>query len=111
VFEEKYRNLGYWQSENDQAVWTMNVTQPGRYGVTIDYACDDGSAGNSFQIELGTQRLTGQVASTNNWDNYRRVKVGEMELTAGKHRLTFRSQGPIRGALIDLRDVKLAPEK
>lgn len=111
VFEDKYRNLGYWQSENDQAVWTMNVTQPGRYGVTIDYACDDGSAGNSFQIEVGSQRLTGQVAGTGNWDSYRRVKIGEVELTAGQHRLTFRSQGPIRGALIDLRDVKLAPEK
>jgi hypothetical protein len=87
----------------------MNVTEPGRYNVTIDYACDDASAGNTFQIELGSQRLTGQVASTGNWDSYRRVKVGELDLTAGQHRLTFRSQGSIRGALIDLRDVKLAP--
>jgi putative membrane-bound dehydrogenase-like protein len=109
VFEEKYRNLGYWSSENDQAIWTMHVTQPGRYTVTIDYACDDGVAGNALLIELGDQRLSSQVAGTGSWDNYRRVKVGELDLTAGTHRLTFRSQGPIRGALLDLRDVKLAP--
>lgn len=109
VFEEKYRNLGYWQSENDQAVWTMNVTQPGRYAVTLDYACDDGSAGNAFQVELGSQRLSSQITGTGSWDNYRRLKVGDLDLTAGIHRLTFRSQGPVRGALIDLRDVKLAP--
>jgi putative heme-binding domain-containing protein len=109
VFEEKYRNLGYWSSENDQAVWTMNVVQPGRYAVTLDYACDDGAAGNTFQIELGSQRLSGQVTATGSWDNYRRMKVGDLDLTAGTHRLTFRSQGPLRGPLIDLRDVKLSP--
>ncbi len=109
VFEEKYRNLGHWQSENDRAVWTMNVVQPGRYGVTLDYACEDTVAGNSFLVELGSQRIGGQVTGTGSWDNYRRIKVGELDVSAGTQRLTFRSQGPVRGALIDLRDVKLAP--
>jgi hypothetical protein len=109
VFEEKYRNLGYWQSENDRAVWSMNVVQPGRYAVTLDYACEDAVAGNSFLIELGSQRIGSQVTGTGSWDNYRRIKVGELDVPAGTQRLTFRSQGPVRGALIDLRDVKLAP--
>jgi hypothetical protein len=109
VFEEKYRNLGYWQNENDQAVWTIHVIQPGRYAVSLDYACEDSSAGNAFQLELGPQRLTGTVPGTGSWDSYRRHAVGELNLTAGTHRLAFRSQGPIRGALIDLRDVKLTP--
>jgi hypothetical protein len=109
VFEEKYRNLGFWQSENDRAVWTMNVTQPGRYVVTLDYACEDSAAGNSFLIEQGSQRLSGQVSGTGSWDNYRRMKVGELDLPTGMQRLSFRSLGPVRGALIDLRDVKLAP--
>jgi putative heme-binding domain-containing protein len=109
VFEDRYRNLGNWRSENDRAVWTMNVVEPGRYAVTLDYACDDGVAGNSFLVELGSQRLAGQVAGTGSRDNYRRVKVGELDVPAGEQQLTFRSQGPVRGALIDLRDVKLAP--
>ena len=109
VFEDKYGNLGYWQSENDQAVWTMHVTQPGRYNVTLDYACDDGSAGNTFQIELGTQRLSGTG------DRHR--QLGQLPPPEGRrlrpdcrHAPPHLPQPrPHPRRLIDLRDVKLAP--
>ena len=111
VLEEKYRNLGYWQSENDAAVWSIEVAQPGAYNVSLDYACDDSSAGNTFVIEVGPQRLTGKVASTGSWDAYKGMKPGKIDVPAGSHRVVFRSQGAIQGALLDLREIKLLPAK
>jgi len=111
VLEEKYRNLGYWQSENDAAVWTLEVTQPGAYNVALDYACAASSAGNAFVLEVAGERLTGRVESSGSWDTYRGLRPGRITLPAGQHRVTFRSQGAIQGALLDLREIKLLPAK
>jgi putative membrane-bound dehydrogenase-like protein len=108
VFEDKYANLGFWANEDDHAVWTVELRQRGRYTVWLDYACTDGSAGDTFQLHAGDERLTGKVAGTGSWDDYRQTKVGEIALAAGRQRLVFRSLGKIEhGALIDLKSVKL----
>jgi putative membrane-bound dehydrogenase-like protein len=109
LLEKQYGNLGFWRSENDHAVWTAEVPRTGKYAVWLDYACDDGSAGNSYVLQAGLERLTGKVAGTGNWDTYKQVKVGEIQLQAGQQRLVFRSVGRIRTALIDLRSIRLAP--
>jgi putative membrane-bound dehydrogenase-like protein len=110
LFEDQYKNLGYWCNEDDHAVWTVEVPKAGRYTVTLDWACVDSSAGNFFQLLAGEHRLTGKIAGTGTWDIYRQTKVGEIELAAGKQRLVFRSVGTIRnGAMIDLKSIKLAP--
>jgi hypothetical protein len=103
--------LGYWQSENDAAVWTLEVTQPGQYNVALDYACVASSAGNAFVLEVAGERLTGRVESSGGWDTYRGLRPGRITLPAGQHRVTFRSQGAIQGALLDLREIKLLPAK
>jgi putative membrane-bound dehydrogenase-like protein len=109
VLEKQYGNLGYWSSENDHAVWTVEVTRPGKYALWLDFACDDGSAGNAFVVQAGAERLTGKVASTGGWDDYKQTKVGDITLAAGQQRVVFRSSGKIAGALIDLRAIKLVP--
>ena len=111
IFEQKYRNLGYWQSENDAAAWSIEVTQPGAYAVSIDYACDDANAGNVFVLQAGAEKLSGRVAGTGNWDTYKSLKPGQITLAAGPQRIIFRPQGAIQGAMIDLREVKLMPVK
>jgi putative membrane-bound dehydrogenase-like protein len=111
VLEEKYRNLGYWSKPDDEASWTMNVARAGRYTVQLDFACEEGAAGNRFVIEAGKSRLEGKVASTGNWDTYQNRQVGVIELAEGEQRLTMRPEGAIRGALIDLRGIRLVPVK
>jgi putative heme-binding domain-containing protein len=109
VFEEKYGNLGYWQSEEDRAVWTLQPPQAGRYRVSLDYACPDDAAGDAFLLEVAGQTLTGRVESTGSWDDYRSKSIGEIELPQGASELQIRSAGPIRSALIDLREIRLTP--
>jgi putative membrane-bound dehydrogenase-like protein len=110
VFETRYKNLGYWSSENDQAIWSLEATRPGKYSVLLDYACDSGVAGNDFVLEIGDARLTGKIAGTGSWDEYREARLGAVELKAGAQRLLFRSSGKIAGALLDLRTIRLVPE-
>ncbi len=109
VLESKYGNLGYWSSNDDHAVWTVEVTRPGKYAVWLDWACDDRMAGRAFLLEASSHRLTGRVAGTGNWDTYRQAQVGEVVLSAGPQRVVFRSAGNIAGSLIDLKAIKLVP--
>lgn len=37
------------------------------------------------------------------------MKIGDLTLTPGRHRLVLRPEGPIRGALIDLKAIELRP--
>jgi putative heme-binding domain-containing protein len=111
VLEKQFGNLGYWTTQEDRAVWTVEVTRPGKYAVWLDWACDDGASRKMFLLESGPNRLTGRVASTGNWGTYRQAKVGEIVLPAGRQRVTFRSAGRIFGPLLDLKSVKLVPQR
>ena len=107
MLEKQYGNLGYWSSPDDQAVWTVEVPQAGKYAVWFDYACDNGTAGNVFLLQAGADKLTGKVAGTGTWDNYRQARVGEIMLLAGRQQIILRAGGPIGGELIDLRVIQL----
>jgi putative membrane-bound dehydrogenase-like protein len=110
VLEKQYGNLGFWKSDDDHAIWTVEIVKAGKYAVSLDWACDDKSAGKLFVIQGGAAPLTGKVASTGSWDNYKGSRVGEMVLAVGKQRLTFRSAGPLSvSPLIDLRSIRLVP--
>jgi putative heme-binding domain-containing protein len=108
-FEPLRLNLGYWRSEDDRAVWTVEVPRAGKYTVSLNYACPDNIAGNRFQLEAGGRRLTGIVAGTGGWHAYKQAKAGEIELAAGRQTITLRSAGKINEYLMDLRSVRLVP--
>jgi hypothetical protein len=109
VYEPKYGNLGYWQSADDNAVWTVRFPRPGTYDVWLDYACDTPGAGNAFVIRMGTHEITGRIEATGSWDNYRKVKAGRVQVEPGDERVTFRSSGAINQYLCDLRGLELVP--
>jgi putative heme-binding domain-containing protein len=111
VFESQHGNLGYWTSPQDHAAWTVDVPQERTFAVSLHYACEKGSAGNAFSLRIGETTIHGEVAGTGSWNDYRRVRVGEVRLSAGRHEVTMRSRGPVRGALIDLRAIELVPVK
>lgn len=109
ILEEKYRNLGYWGSIEDHAIWSLDLPKAGKYRVTIEYASDDSSAGSRWLLSVAQETLTGAVEGTGGWDNYRSVNVGEVDLPAGSSELVLRSDGNIRSNLFDLRSIRLMP--
>jgi putative heme-binding domain-containing protein len=109
VFEAPLQNLGYWGSESDRAAWDVELLQAGEWEVTLEYACDDSAAGNELALESAASRLSFRVTGTGGWSSYRSVPLGRLALPAGRSNVTARSAGPIRGALLDLRAVRLSP--
>jgi putative membrane-bound dehydrogenase-like protein len=111
VFEPQYGNLGYWQSDDDHAAWSFEIVRPGKYAVSLDYACEEGAAGQTVALDVGGQRLTAKVPGTGNWDSYRQLPLGQVELAAGVQPLVVRPDGRLGGPLIDLKSVRLRPVK
>jgi putative membrane-bound dehydrogenase-like protein len=109
VYEEPFCNVGYWHGIDDHVVWKVEMERETTFDVWLDWACDDGVAGNAFVLEGGTAALRGKVHATGGWDRYRQEKIGRVTVAAGSGRLTFRPDGGVRGALLDLRGIHFVP--
>ncbi len=107
VFETEHQNLGWWGSLADRATWTLETGAAGTYELFLDYACDDGSAGNTLVVEIGESTLTPRIAGTRSWNAYQSVSIGMVELPAGACALTARAGEPLAGYLLDLRSIRL----
>ncbi len=111
VLEKTHGNLGYWSSDDDHVVWTLEVPRAGTYTVDLEWACADDSAGNIALLQIGAKKMTQKVAGTGTWDDYRLHWIGTVALPMGAVEVTMCAQGPIRGALIDLKGIYLAPKQ
>jgi putative heme-binding domain-containing protein len=111
IFEHKHDNLGYWVSDDDHAIWSIDGARPGTYDVVLHFACDPKAAGNGYSISAGKSRVTGKVPDTGSWDNFRSAKVGQIELTGGPQRVALRPTDVVHYALIDLKAIELVPAK
>jgi putative membrane-bound dehydrogenase-like protein len=109
VFEPAFRNLGYWGSADDHAVWSLEIVEQATYRVTLDFACHDGTAGNVFVLSVGGQQLEGRVPGTGTWETYQQVDVGEVTLPPGRYELVLRPAAAPAGYLMDLRGIRLRP--
>ncbi len=107
--EQLFKNLGKWESENDRAVWNVELPKAGRYTMWLNFSCRDDDAGNTWLLEAGDKTLSGKVTATGSKDRYEEIRVGEIDLPAGNQQITFRSSGPIKGRLLQLGGVLLKP--
>jgi putative heme-binding domain-containing protein len=111
AYEAPFQNIGMWHGLNDHVIWTVQVPKRGSYDVYLDWACDNGSAGNRFILEAPETSLTHEVADTGGWSHYLRVRIGRIKLEEGLQRIKVRPAGPaLHGALLDLRTIYLAPQ-
>lgn len=110
VFEQPFRNIGWWHGEQDHVVWSVETDRDTPYDVWLDYASHPDAAGDAFAFDGVEPAIRGTVVSTGGWDRYRQAKMGVVSLPPGRHRLSFRPDGPLkRTALLDLRAVVLVP--
>lgn len=103
--------LGWWTAEEDKAQWTVQTPAAGIYTVTMEWSCDDSSAGNKWRVEANEAELSGTVESSGGWEAYRTKEIGRIELPEGLSQVTIRAAGPIRAGsyLFDLRGLTLRP--
>ncbi len=109
IFEQPFRNIGYWHSEGDHVDWSVRLSEDMTCDLWMVYACDDSSAGNRFVLEGGSEPIRGEVSVTGGWSQYQRLQIGRITLPAGEHTLTLRPDGPITRALMDLHGLECVP--
>ncbi|MCP4846315.1 MAG: c-type cytochrome [Verrucomicrobiaceae bacterium] len=110
IFEQQYRNIGYWGHEKDRAEWAIHLDRAGEYDLWVDWALNNGHVGGRIRFMASGQVVADAVPGTRSWDIYRWGRVGRMKLPAGRQTLLVSSEGPVTvGALIDLRAVRLIP--
>src|SRR4029077_19276397 len=80
ILEKEHGNLGYWSSEDDHVIWTLDVPAAGTYAVELEWACADDSAGNTLVLQAGSKKLIAKVAGTGTWDDYRVNWIATVEL-------------------------------
>ncbi len=109
VMEQLFKNLGKWESENDRAVWNVDVPKAGVYAVVLNYASSEDEAGNGWLLEAGDSKLSGTIESTGSKDRYQEIEVGQIELPAGEQQIVLHSSGPIQGNLMQFGGLLLKP--
>jgi alpha-L-fucosidase len=101
-------NLGYWDDPTDWASWKVLIAAPGKYEVTA--RASSLRKENQFVVELAGQKLTGKAPQTESWDDYKTIKLGKVELSAGQLTVTIHPQDP-KWKAINLHSLTLRPAK
>lgn len=109
TFERPLENIGYWHHRNDHIAWSFLCERQGEFDLVLHYSCDDGAAGNPFEILVAGQTLQHKVEGTGGWANYRAIRLGAVRLDPGVHRLVMKPTADIRGALADVKAIELVP--
>ncbi len=103
------RAIGHWTNAKDTVSWTFEAPA-GTYNVELEYAADPAMSGATFQVEVDGSKVAGTAESTGGWSTFRTVKLGKLTLTkAGQHKLTVRALTMPKGAVMNLRTVRLTP--
>ena len=67
--------LGWWNSTDDHAAWKIAGAKAGTYEVWFEWSCADESAGHTYVVQVGGNRLTGTIPSTSSRSPMRRPRT------------------------------------
>lgn len=98
-------NLGFWDNGSDSASWKISFPAAGAYKVSTSAASTQDS---EFVVELADQHLTGKVVSTGNYETFKAIDLGKIEIKkAGEVTLKVRAADASKWKPINLRTIKL----
>ncbi|MBM3495441.1 MAG: carbohydrate-binding protein, partial [Armatimonadetes bacterium] len=107
-------NIGFWTNRADYVTWEIETKEQADYQVSLTYACQPGSEGSEFHISLGmrggSNTVTGTVEATASWTDFRTVVLGGVgQIKPGRYTLAVKPTSMPRGAVMNLKQVALAP--
>jgi alpha-L-fucosidase len=105
-------NIGYWTNAKDWVSWDFAVTRPGRFEVELTYACEPGSAGSRYTVAVGSSAVHGEVEATGAWTTFVSRNLGVLTIpAAGPATLSVKPDSMPRGAVMNLKAIRLTPAK
>ena len=107
----EWRAFG-WFTAVDMVEWDVEVGNTGEYEVHLEWSVSNEEAGKEFLLEAKDNQLTGVVGQSGSWETFKKQNVGKIKLSGGNQKIIFRSKTKFdKGALLDLRQVKLVAVK
>jgi alpha-L-fucosidase len=105
-------NIGCWTNSADWLSWEVKGVKPGKYQVSLDFACLKGSEGSKVSLTAGDQALSITVKSTESWDKFTNEAVGTLEVKDSEKPVNFelRVKEKPGDAVMNLRSIKLTPQ-
>ena len=102
--------LGYWTRADDFATWDFTVSKLGEFQVLALQGCGNGSGGSRVDFQVAGQSLTMTVQETGGFQDFVERTIGTLSLAqAGRYTLTVKPRSKPGLAVMDLRQVILAP--
>jgi hypothetical protein len=81
-------HIAKWTGPDDTASWRVLISQPGTYTVDVRYSARQESAGDAYQVMVGTQSLNGTVTATGDGYQYRAFPLGTITIKkSGEYRV------------------------
>jgi len=101
-------HIGQWTNPEDYVEWTIVLNEGGMFGVEVTYACEPDSAGAEYELVVGDSKLNGIVTDTGSWKKFQTKSVGRIKLEPGRYGLTVKPNSVPHGAVMNLRQIRLA---
>jgi alpha-L-fucosidase len=105
-------NIGFWTNVADSVSWTFHTDRTGSYAVLLTYACDPTTPGGTFKLVCSGQELTGTIAATDSWTDFREFSLGEISISnTGSSELRIQPIAIPHNALMNLKSIELRPSE
>ena len=98
--------LGHWSSVHSSPAWGIEASAPAKVEVVVLQGYD-GPEGNTYDLTLGEEKLTGAVKPNGDWHKPVEISLGEITIPAGKSDLRIIPQKLVFRAVMDLHGVQL----
>jgi alpha-L-fucosidase len=105
-------NIGYWVNQQDSVTWDATLPRAGKYKVSIEYACENGSEGADFMVFVNDAGVGNKVDATGGWATFKRVDLGTLEtFRTGDAVVRVVAKTKPGYAVMNLKSVRLTPVK
>ncbi len=109
-YEADKRAIGYWTNVKDTVEWEFEVKSRGEYNVFVELACEPGSEGAEYEVQIAGQNLRSKVKATKGWADFVRVDLGKVAIVLpGKIKVVVKPLSKPGLGVMNLRGVYLKP--
>ncbi|MBX3120199.1 MAG: alpha-L-fucosidase [Fimbriimonadaceae bacterium] len=111
AYEADKRAIGYWTNVKDTVEWEFEVKSRGEYDVTVELACEPGSEGATYEVQIAGQNLKSTVKATKGWSDFVSVNLGRVAIVVpGKIKVVVKPLSKPGLGVMNLRALKLVPK-
>lgn len=101
--------VGFWVNTSDQVYWDFTVKSGGKFDIEIHQGCGRGHGGSQVALVVADQTNEFIVEDSGHFQNFVPRKVGTVNLAKGDHRFWIKPIKKARGAVMDVRRIRLIP--